>query len=38
MEGQNWLKKGAMLPIDDGKSDEMTVDSKSQQTPGLKSL
>ena len=38
MEGQNWLKKGAMLSIDDGNSDEMTVDSKTQQTPELKIL
>ena len=38
MEGQDWLKKGAVLPIDDGDSDEMTVDSKTQQTPELKSL
>ena len=36
MEGQNWLKKRAMLSTDDEHSDEMTVDSKIQQTPGLR--
>ena len=36
MEGQDWLKKRAMLLADDEYSDEMTVDSKNQQTPGLR--
>ena len=36
MEGQNWLKKRDMLSIDAEYSDEMTLDSKIKQTPGLR--
>ena len=36
MEGQHWLKKRAMLSFDDEYSDEMTVDFKTQQAPGLR--
>ena len=36
MGGQKWLKKRDMLSIDAEYSDEMTVDFKTQQAPGLR--
>ena len=34
MEGQKWLKKRALLSVDDEYPNEMTVDFKTEQTPG----